>query len=185
MPLSIDLASPRLAVHRHHVCARVCVRATEARDFLYGSKSMSFLGKKKGRIRISSHRKESIFLLLSLYKDRGWNRNFFFLNKKLIKIIETFGWKLINYSEEEINHCYPFELENLKMKRLDIVRGDCHRETKGIVSVFFLRNTWRRGGKELCQPVLQPPQHIVREACRGGEKRFIKFFIFLESNDFN
>lgn len=184
MPLSIDLASPRLAVHRHHVCARVCVRATEARDFLYGSKSMSFLGKEKVESGFPAIEKNQFFSSFPSIKIED-GIEIFFLNKKLVKIIETFGWKLINYSEEEINHCYPFELENLKMKRLDIVRGDCHRETKGIVSVFFLRNTWRRGGKELCQPVLQPPQHIVREACRGGEKRFIKFFIFLESNDFN
>lgn len=96
--------------------------------------------------------------------------NFFFFNKKLIKIIET---RLkINHSDPWRRKLIivPFELENLKMKRLDIVRGDCHRETKGIVSVFFLRNTWRRGGRELCQPVLQPPQHIVREACRGEKK---------------
>lgn len=184
MPLSIDLASPRLAVHRHHVCARVCVRATEARDFLYGSKSMSFLGKEKVESGFPAIEKNQFFSSFPSIKIED-GIEIFFLNKKLVKIIETFGWKLINYSEEEINHCslWTGKFENEKIRYSP--RRDCHRETKGIVSVFFLRNTWRRGGRELCQPVLQPPQHIVREACRGGEKRFIKFFIFLESNDFN
>lgn len=152
----------------------VCVRATEARDFLYGSKSGASLKKKKVELGFQlSREKRTIFLLLSIKIENGME--FFFFNKKLIKIIET---RLkINHSDPWRRKLIivPFELENLKMKRLDIVRGDCHRETKGIVSVFFLRNTWRRGGRELCQPVLQPPQHIVREACRGEKKGLLNF----------
>lgn len=175
MPLSIDLASPRLAVHRHHVCVRVCT-CNGSSWFPLWIEIRSFLEKKKGRIRILAIEREKNHFSPSLYKDRKWNGIFFFFfNKKLIKIIET---RLkINHSDPWRRKLIivPFELENLKMKRLDIVRGDCHRETKGIVSVFFLRNTWRRGGRELCQPVLQPPQHIVREACRGEKKGLLNF----------
>lgn len=173
MPLSIDLASPRLAVHRHHVCACVYVQRKLVISFMDRNPELPW--KKKGRIRIPAIEREKNHFSPSLYKDRKWNGIFFFFNKKLIKIIET---RLkINHSDPWRRKLIivPFELENLKMKRLDIVRGDCHRETKGIVSVFFLRNTWRRGGRELCQPVLQPPQHIVREACRGEKKGLLNF----------
>lgn len=174
MPLSIDLASPRLAVHRHHVCVRVCT-CNGSSWFPLWIEIRSFLKKKKVELGFQlSREKRIIFLLLSIKIENGMEF-FFFFNKKLIKIIET---RLkINHSDPWRRKLIivPFELENLKMKRLDIVRGDCHRETKGIVSVFFLRNTWRRGGRELCQPVLQPPQHIVREACRGEKKGLLNF----------
>lgn len=174
MPLSIDLASPRLAVHRHHVCVRVCT-CNGSSWFPLWIEIRSFLEKKKVELGFQlSREKRTIFLLLSIKIENGMEF-FFFFNKKLIKIIET---RLkINHSDPWRRKLIivPFELENLKMKRLDIVRGDCHRETKGIVSVFFLRNTWRRGGRELCQPVLQPPQHIVREACRGEKKGLLNF----------
>lgn len=88
MPLSIDLASPRLAVHRHHVCARVCVRATEARDFLYGSKSMSFLGKEKVESGFPAIEKNQFFSSFPSIKIED-GIEIFFLNKKLVKIIET------------------------------------------------------------------------------------------------
>lgn len=174
MPLSIDLASPRLAVHRHHVCMRVCT-CNGSSWFPLWIEIRSFLEKKKVELGFQlSREKRTIFLLLFIKIENGMEF-FFFFNKKLIKIIET---RLkINHSDPWRRKLIivPFELENLKMKRLDIVRGDCHRETKGIVSVFFLRNTWRRGGRELCQPVLQPPQHIVREACRGEKKGLLNF----------
>lgn len=175
MPLSIDLASPRLAVHRHHVCVRVCT-CNGSSWFPLWIEIRSFLEKKKVELGFQlSREKRTIFLLLSIKIENGMEFFFFFFNKKLIKIIET---RLkINHSDPWRKKLIivPFELENLKMKRLDIVRGDCHRKTKGIVSVFFLRNTWRRGGRELCQPVLQPPQHIVREACRGEKKGLLNF----------
>lgn len=173
MPLSIDLASPRLAVHRHHVCACVYVQRKLVISFMDRNPELPW--KKKVELGFQlSREKRTIFLLLFIKIENGMEF-FFFFNKKLIKIIET---RLkINHSDPWRRKLIivPFELENLKMKRLDIVRGDCHRETKGIVSVFFLRNTWRRGGRELCQPVLQPPQHIVREACRGEKKGLLNF----------
>lgn len=127
MPLSIDLASPRLAVHRHHVCARVCVRATEARDFLYGSKSMSFLGKEKVESGFPAIEKNQFFSSFPSIKIED-GIEIFFLNKKLVKIIETFGWKLINYSEEEINHCSlwtgKFENEKIRYSPRRLSPGD-------------------------------------------------------------